>query len=125
MNSHTLCFSQRTLLTMLLLGGTLLSAQQMSTNAATTKPPITFSTEFAGGDFDLSASSLVVGDFNRDGKLDVAALELPDVATEPATVLINLGVPTQQVSASYVVGVGADYFLKQRMAENDRHGSHC
>jgi hypothetical protein len=75
MNSHILYFSQRTLLTMLLFGGTLLSAQQIPADAATAKTPITFSTEFAGGDFDLSASSLVVGDFNRDGRLDVAALE--------------------------------------------------
>jgi hypothetical protein len=114
MNSHILCFSQRTLLTMLLVGGTLLSAQQMPTDAATTKPPITFSTEFASGDFDLSASSLVVGDFNRDGRLDVAALESSDItefATQPATVLINLGVPTQQITASYTVGLGSDEIL--------------
>ncbi|MFL6310540.1 MAG: FG-GAP-like repeat-containing protein [Terriglobales bacterium] len=114
MNSHIFCFSQRILLTMLLFVGTLLSAQDISTGAASAKTPITFSTEFASGDFDLSASSLVVGDFNRDGRLDVAALESSDiteVATVPATVLINLGVPTQQVSSSYTVGVGADEIL--------------
>jgi hypothetical protein len=76
MNSHILCFSQRTLLATLLFGGTLLPAQSIPADAVPAKAPITFSTEFAGGDFDLSASSLVVGDFNRDGKLDVAALEL-------------------------------------------------
>ncbi|HEY1936590.1 MAG TPA: FG-GAP-like repeat-containing protein [Candidatus Angelobacter sp.] len=114
MNLRALSFSQRTLLTMLLFGGTLLSAQEMSADAATAKAPITFSTEFAGGDFDLSASSLVVGDFNRDGRLDVAALESSDItefATVPATVLINLGVPTQEPSASYTVGLGADEIL--------------
>lgn len=114
MNSHILCFSQRTLLTMLLFGGTLLSAQQLPADAATAKTPITFSTEFASGDNDLSASSLVVGDFNRDGKLDVAVLEFPDIseaATVPATVLINLGVPTQQATASYTVGLGSDEIL--------------
>ena len=110
MNSHILCFSQRTLLAMLLFGGTLLSAQDISADATAAKTPITFSTEFASGDFDLSASSLVVGDFNRDGRLDVAALELED-ARFMGTVLINLGVPTQQVSASYRVGLGADEML--------------
>jgi len=109
MNSHILCFSQRILLTMLLFGGTLLSAQQMPTDAATTKPPITFSTEFAGGDFDLSASSLVVADFNRDGRLDVAALELED-SRFTGTVLINLGVPTP-VGIPYNVGLGSDEIL--------------
>ena len=109
MNSHILCFSQRILLTMLLSGGTLLSAQQMPTDAATTKPPITFSTEFAGGDFDLSASSLVVADFNRDGRLDVAALELED-SRFTGTVLINLGVPTP-VGIPYNVGLGSDEIL--------------
>jgi hypothetical protein len=114
MNSHILCFSQRIFSTMLLLGGTLLSAQQLPADAATAKTPITFSTEFASGDNDLSASSLVVGDFNRDGKLDVAVLESSDiteVATVPATVLINLGVPTQQATASYTVGLGSDEIL--------------
>ena len=111
MNLRTLSFSQRILCTMLLLGGTLLSAQALPADAATAKTPITFSTEFASGDFDLSASSLVVGDFNRDGRLDVAAIEFPDVFTDPATVLINLGVPTQQITASYTVGVGADEIL--------------
>jgi hypothetical protein len=114
MNSNVLYFSQRILSTMLLLGGTLLSAQEIPADAATAKTPITFSTEFASGDFDLSASSLVVGDFNRDGKLDVAALESSDItefATVPATVLINLGVPTQQITAAYTVGLGADEIL--------------
>ena len=81
---------------------------------AAAKTPITFSTEFASGDNDLSASSLVVGDFNRDGKLDVAVLAFPDIveaATVPVTVLINLGVPTQQATASYTVGLGADEIL--------------
>jgi hypothetical protein len=114
MNSHILCFSQRTLLTVLLFGGTLLSAQNIPADAVTAKTPITFSTEFASGDNDLSASALVVGDFNRDGKLDVAVLEFPDIteaATVPATVLINLGVPTQQATASYTVGLGSDEIL--------------
>jgi hypothetical protein len=110
MNSHILCFSQRTLLTMLLLGGTLLSAQDIPADAVTAKTPITFSTEFAGGDFELSASSLVVGDFNRDGRLDVAALEFPFVATDPGVVLINLDLPTQ-VNARYTVGPGSDEIL--------------
>jgi hypothetical protein len=110
MKPYILSFSKRMLLTMLLSGGTLLSAQQISADALAAKAPITFSQEFAAGDFDLSASSVVMGDFNRDGRLDVAALEFPDVATEPATVLVYLGVPNQ-VSSSYVVGVGADEIL--------------
>src|SRR5689334_2574698 len=114
MNSHLLCFSWRILSTMLLFGGTLLSAQEISADAAAAKTPITFSTKIAGGDFDLSASSLVVGDFNHDGRLDVAALESADiveVATVPATVLINLGMPTQQIGGNYTVGLGADEIL--------------
>jgi len=111
MNSNILCFSHRTLLTMLLFGGMLISAQEIPADAAAAKTPITFSTEFASGDFDLSASSLVVGDFNRDGRLDVAALEFPFVTTDPGTVLINLDVPTQQASASYTVGPGSDEIL--------------
>lgn len=114
MKSHTSYFSQRILLTMLLFSGTLLSAQQMPTDAATTKPPITFSTEFAGGDFESSTSSIVIADFNRDGKLDVADLEAADiteVATVPARVFIKLGVPTEQTLASYTVGLGADEIL--------------
>ncbi|HEY2233503.1 MAG TPA: VCBS repeat-containing protein [Candidatus Angelobacter sp.] len=95
---------------MLLLGGTLLSAQEMPADTATTKPPITFSTEFASGDFDLSASSFVVADFNHDGRLDVAALELED-SRFTGTVLINLGVPNELPSASYPVGLAADEIL--------------
>ena len=110
MNANALCFSRRTLLTMLLLGSTLLSAQAIPSNPASAKTPITFSTEFASGDFDLSASSLVVGDFNRDGRLDVAVLELED-ARFMGRVLINLGVPTQQITASYMVGLAADEIL--------------
>ncbi len=53
----------------------------------------------------------MVGDFNRDGRLDVAAVELGVIGTDPGVVLINLGVPTQQVSSSYTVGVGADEIL--------------
>lgn len=110
MKSHIVYFSQRILLTMLLFGGTVLSAQQMPSDAATTKPPITFSTEFASGDFDLSASSFVVADFNHDGRLDVAALELED-SRFTGTVLINLGVPNELFSASYPVGLAADEML--------------
>ncbi len=110
MNSHILYFSQRILLTMLLFGGTLLSAQQIPADAAAAKTPITFSTEFASGDFDLSASSFVVADFNHDGRLDVAALELED-SRFTGTVLINLGVPNEQPSASYTVGLASDEIL--------------
>lgn len=49
MNSRVLSFSQRILSTMLLLGGTLLSAQELPADAATAKTPITIPAFCEGG----------------------------------------------------------------------------
>jgi hypothetical protein len=112
MTSHTLSLSIRTFLAVLLFGSMPLVAQNIVPDgqASSAKAPITFNTEFAGGDFDLSASSLTVGDFNRDGQLDVAALQLLDTSNL-GVVLINLGPPSQQVNSSYNVGLGANQIL--------------
>jgi len=115
MKLHTLYFSQRTLLAMLFLRGHVAIGSEHTADAAIAKAPITFSTRFAGGDFDLSSSSFVIGDFNRDGRLDVAALSSPDIteiATEPATVFINTELSIEgRETAAYVVGLGADEIL--------------
>jgi hypothetical protein len=76
---------------------------------AAAKPRITFKA-FAGEDNFASSTSLVLGDFNRDGKIDVADLIVPD-AGFPGEVLINLDPPNFQTDMRYTVGPGSDEIL--------------
>ncbi|HZR28967.1 MAG TPA: FG-GAP-like repeat-containing protein [Terriglobales bacterium] len=107
MNSYRHFLSLRALLTMLLLSGSILSAQ---TILGATKPIITFS-DIGDQLNETSNSAVVVGDFNRDGQIDLAALVL-DVDGSPPGVLVRLNPLTNsEQGAFYVVGPGPDEIL--------------
>jgi len=107
MSTHRIFPSLRAFLTMLLFSGSILSAQTTSLAA---KPTITFS-EIASE--KNTVSSMVVADFNHDGKIDVAAVEGgdPDFPPPSGTVVIRLGLPNEQGDSAYQVGFQPDEIL--------------
>jgi hypothetical protein len=99
--------SFRALMTMLLLSGSVLSAQTIS---VASKPAITFS-DIASTINEGSNSAVVVGDFDRNGQIDVAALS-PDVDGSVPSVGIRLNPFSGNLQGStYVVGPGPDEIL--------------
>lgn len=107
MNSYRTFLPLRAFLTMLLFSCSILSAQTIS---VASKSAITFS-DIASTINETSNSAVVVGDFNRDGQIDLAALS-PDVDGSTPGVMVRLNPlsPTQQ-DGFYVVGPGPDEIL--------------
>jgi len=107
MSTHRILPSLRAFLTMLLFSGSILSAQTIS---SASRPAITFS-DIASQINETSNSAVVVGDFNRDGQIDVAAL-VPDVDGSTPVVLVRLNPLSNNLqSAFYQVGPGPDEIL--------------
>jgi hypothetical protein len=79
-------------------------------NTAST-PPINF-TEIIASERS-TASSMVVADFNHDGKIDVAVVEGvdPDFPPPSSIVVVRLGLPNEQGDSAYNVGFQPDEIL--------------
>lgn len=107
MSTHRIFPALRAFLTMLLFSGSILSAQITS---VASKPAITFS-DIASTINESSNSAVVVGDFDRNGQIDVAALS-PDVDGSTPEVQVRLNPLSGNLQGSiYQVGPGPDEIL--------------